>query len=209
MANPFEKTACEYDRWFEREGVLLYLSELLAYQRILSPLNRWEKVLDVGVGTGRFAVFEKTVGVDPAYSMLKLAAGRGVLPVKGICEKLPLKENSFDLISVITALCFVKDQPLCVRECRRVLKSGGTLILGFINRESEWGKLYIKKAESGHPIYSRAKFLSFEEVKGLFKGLFEIDRVVSTLFTTEHKLFIPEEGLKKGAGFVLVRASAV
>ncbi len=209
MDNPFDVIACEYDKWFEREGKLLYLSELIAYHTILLPPNNWKRILEVGVGTGRFSIFEKLIGVDPSFSMLKIAVKRGVLPLKAFCEELPLKKESFDLITIITSLCFIKNKSLCLKECRRVIRKKGTLILGFINRESEWGRLYIKKAQNGHPIYSHAEFLSMKDVKRLLKGLFEIDKIVSTLFYPEYKIFTPEVGFVKEAGFVLVRASAI
>ncbi|MBL4575366.1 MAG: class I SAM-dependent methyltransferase, partial [Opitutaceae bacterium] len=47
--------------------------------------------------------------------------------VRGICEELPFKDNSFDLIFSLVVLEHVKDPFTAVREMERVLKPGGSI----------------------------------------------------------------------------------
>jgi len=85
---PFDVHHERYDRWFE-EHKAAYVSELLA----LRPYVPWEgRGLEIGVGTARFAgPLGVRVGVDPAVRMLARAACRGIEPVAGTAEALPLR----------------------------------------------------------------------------------------------------------------------
>ncbi|MDP2845305.1 MAG: hypothetical protein Q8N79_04420 [Candidatus Methanoperedens sp.] len=66
----FEKYAQEYDEWFDVNR-FAYQSEVLALKKFI-PEN--SKSLEVGVGTGRFAVpLGIKVGIEPAKRVLKPA----------------------------------------------------------------------------------------------------------------------------------------
>ena len=66
----FEESAREYDAWFDRHR-LVYESELRALKRFMGSGGIG---LEIGVGTGRFAVpLGIEVGVEPAAAMADLA----------------------------------------------------------------------------------------------------------------------------------------
>ena len=159
----FEANTERYEQWFERHDAA-YRSELAAL-RLIAPASRLE--LEIGVGTGRFAEpLGVAVGLDPSPRMLALARTRGVSAVRGVAEALPFHDGAFDLVLIVTTICFVDDAHAMLREARRVLSADGSLIVGFIDRESRLGRYYQDhRVES--PFYRDAVFYSAAEVEGL------------------------------------------
>jgi SAM-dependent methyltransferase len=160
---PFETHSQRYEAWFEKHEAA-YISELLA----LRPFVPWEgRGIEIGVGSGRFAApLGVQVGVDPSPSMLVHAAARGIEAVEGVAENLPFADGSFDHALVVTTLCFVDSPARMLAEARRVLKPGGRLVIGFIDRESTLGQNYLlHQAES--VFYREATFYSADEVARL------------------------------------------
>ncbi len=179
--NPFDSLAEKYDRWYEAPfGSSAYRLEVKC---LGSLMGNFDRGLEIGVGTGRFAsALGVEFGVDPSYDMLALAKARGVRCVQGVGESLPFKEKSFDLTLIVVSICFVKDPFRVLKECRRVLRDNGRLIMGFIPRESRWADFYLQKAQEGHPIYKHAKFYPFDKVaEWINKAGFSIERVKSAL----------------------------
>jgi SAM-dependent methyltransferase len=205
---PFETHHQRYEAWFEKHEAA-YISELLA----LRPFVPWEgRGIEVGVGSGRFAApLGVGVGVDPSPAMLVHAAARGIDVVEGVAENLPFADGSFDHALVVTTLCFVDSPAQMLAEARRVLKPGGRLVMGFIDRESTLGQNYVvHQAES--VFYREATFHSADEVARLLPAAgFAISAWGQTL---AHPL--PEtreiEPLRAGRGqcaFVVVAATRV
>lgn len=159
-AAAFEANHQHYERWFEKHEAT-YISELLA----LRPFVPWEgRGVEIGVGSGRFAApLGVQVGVDPSPAMLSYAAARGVEIVEGVAEDLPFADGSFHHALVVTTLCFVDSPTRTLVETRRVLRPGGRLVIGFIDRDSALGQGYLsRQAES--VFYRDATFYSAGEV---------------------------------------------
>ncbi|KPV41877.1 methyltransferase type 11 [Thiohalorhabdus denitrificans] len=162
-AEPFEAHHQRYEAWFgEHEAP--YISELLA----LRPFVPWRgRGLEIGVGSGRFAApLGVQVGVDPSPAMLAYAAARGIEPVEGVAEDLPFAAGSFDYALVVTTICFVDSAAAMVAEAYRVLRPGGRLVIGFIDRESDLGQEYLAHQEES-VFYREAVFHSADEVARL------------------------------------------
>ena len=160
---PFETHHQRYEAWFEKHEAA-YISELLA----LRPFVPWDgRGIEIGVGSGRFAApLGVQVGVDPSPAMLVHAAARGIEVVEGVAEHLPFAGGSFDHALVVTTLCFVDSPTQMLAEARRVLKPGGRLVIGFVDRESTLGQNYlVHQAES--VFYREATFYSAHEVERL------------------------------------------
>ena len=159
----FEAHAPRYEAWFARNEAA-YLSELFAVRAFL-PWSGWG--LEIGVGSGRFAApLGVQVGVDPSPAMLALAAARGVEVVVGTAEQLPFPPARFDYALVVTTLCFVDSPARMLAEAHRVLEPGGSLVIGFIDRDSPLGRDYLAhQAES--VFYREATFYSAGEVERL------------------------------------------
>jgi SAM-dependent methyltransferase len=162
---PFVTHHERYDKWFERHRVA-YLSELLAVRAFLP----WEgRGLEIGVGTGRFAgPLGVKFGIDPAGEMLGYARVRGVSVVRAVAEALPFAAAVFDYALVVTTICFVDDAHCMLREIARVLRPGGRLVIGLIDRESPLGQDYIAH-QAENVFYRAGTFYSATEVEALLK----------------------------------------
>ncbi|MHB8972705.1 MAG: class I SAM-dependent methyltransferase [Pirellulaceae bacterium] len=204
--NPFDDAAAEYDEWFDSErGRDVFAQEVACLQKLkTSATGRW---LEIGIGSGRFAAaLGVKEGVDPSASMLALAARRGIQTVKAVGESLPYESRCFDGVLMTTTLCFLADPERTLRECHRVLKDAGQLVVSFIPADSLWGQSYARKATEGHPIYSAATFYTCDEVASFAaRAGFELKGACSCLLAPPDSLDIvapTRQGIVKDAGFV-------
>lgn len=203
---PFETQHHRYDAWFARHAVA-YQSELLAVRALLP----WRGLgLSIGVGTGRFAApLGVQVGIDPAREVLAYAKERGALVVRGIAEALPFTSNSFDYALSVTTICFVDDATTMLSEAYRVLKPGGELVIGFIDRTSALGQDYLAH-QAENVFYREATFYSASEVERLLRDTgFTAPVWVQTLSETlaETREVEPLRAGHGNGAFVAVRGS--
>ena len=166
--------------------------------------------LEVGVGTGRFAgPLGIGFGIDPSLKMLEVAHSRGINVVRGVAERLPFRDSAFDLVLMVTTICFIDDVEASFREARRVLRSGGRFLVGFIDSESLLGKRL--KAMKDNPFYAEATLYSVKEVVDyLERAGFSVHEFLQTIFGSPEDLSAPEP-IKQGFGegsFVVVCAEA-
>ncbi|WP_341328425.1 class I SAM-dependent methyltransferase [Methylotuvimicrobium sp. KM2] len=205
-AAPFEAHHQRYEAWFEKHEAA-YISELLA----LRPFVPWEGCgVEIGVGSGRFsAPLGVQVGVDPSRAMLAHAAARGIKVVEGMAENLPFEDGTFDYALVVTTICFVDSPVKMLAEAHRVLKPGGRLVIGFIDRESALGQDYLAH-QNESVFYREATFISADEVEQLLLETgFSIDAWGQTLARPLHETR-EIESLRAGRGqcaFVVVAAT--
>ena len=156
----FDECAQEYDRWFD-ENACVYQSEVDAVRRFIPTTGDG---IEIGVGTGRFAIpIGIKIGIDPSESMVRIAKDRGMAACRALGERLPFRDDQFDFILLVTVICFVDDPPTLLREARRVLKPSGRIILGFIDRNSDLGRLYESRKDSDK-FYRHARFYSVDQV---------------------------------------------
>ncbi len=157
---PFDQHMAEYEEWFGRHHAA-YLSELEAV-KVQLPTDG--KGIEIGVGTGRFAApLGIEFGVEPSATMRERAKQRGVQVVGGIAEALPFADGQFDVVLMVTTICFLDDIKTTFREIRRILRPGGYIVAGFVDRHSLLGRLYeSQKHES--TFYRMATFYSVSEV---------------------------------------------
>jgi len=199
----FDRYCRRYDAWYDKNK-FTYLSELEALKKVMPGTGR---SLEIGVGTGRFAhALGITIGIDPSRNMINIAGQRGVNARWGFGEDLPFMDDSFDYVAIIITLCFV-DGPLKVlKESLRVLKKGGKLIIGIIDKDSFLGRFYREKKSV---FYKRANFFSTNEVAGLLKEAgFNRLSYYQTVFNLPSRIGSiekPLRGFGKG-GFVVVGA---
>ncbi len=201
---PFDEYTDDYDDWYD-QNELAYQSELAAIRQALPP---FEKAVEIGVGTGRFAAeLGVTQGVEPSPNMAAIAKGRGVKVIEGIAEKLPFEDNCFDLALMVTVICFLDDVAKAFSEAYRILKPGGHILVGCIDLNSPLGKVYNEhKAKS--PFFRVANFHSAEAISSLLNEAgFENLEFQQTIFNDPSKLTEVEKS-KAGYGeglFVVVK----
>ncbi len=211
MVEVFDREADRYDAWFDSpEGRVLFQSEVKAVGLLLKDLPG--PILEVGVGTGRFAeAMRVPYGLDPAFGVLRLARRRGIRVVQARGEALPFPNRTFGGVVLVVTLCFASPRPL-LQEARRVLRPDGALIIADILRDSVWGRWYLEKKSGGHPFYRHATFYTLEELRGFLPGAgFVSTRAVSAITQAPGGALVAEpayQGLKDGASFVCLLAKA-
>jgi ubiquinone/menaquinone biosynthesis C-methylase UbiE len=109
-----------------------------------------DSVLELGFGHGRTlaAIAERVpsgflAGVDPSREMLRMASARNRAAIQsgrvqvalGSAESLPLPDARFDKALAVNCVQFW-DLPRALAEVHRVLRPGGTLLLGIRLREA-------------------------------------------------------------------------
>lgn len=167
-----------YTKW--RTSSLGAVTESLEQHLILDlmgPLNR-TRVLDVGCGDGALvrAVASQgavVTGLDPDPAMLQAARTQTVAAsieaafVDGRAEQLPFPDASFDEVVTVTALCFIADTSLALREMVRVLRPGGRLVIGDLGRWSILAMDRRVRGWLGSKTWAAAKFRTASELRAL------------------------------------------
>jgi len=207
MASCFDPIADAYDRWYDApEGSAVFREEKECLRLLSGGISgRW---LEIGVGTGRFAeALGVTHGIDLSPPMAVKAARRGVRVCIGRAEQLPFPERMFDGVLIALTLCFLENPEKALRECARVLRENGKLVLGTVPADSPWGRACIRKGDEGHPLYAHARFYTVHETVLLSeKAGFAFWRGCSALLwapdTPSHQRPRLETGIVPEAGFI-------
>jgi len=201
---PFETHTDEYEEWFE-ENRFVYEAELRAVKELLPAGG---ESIEIGVGSGRFAVpLGIRLGIDPSLKMAEIAIKRGIEVHEGVAEDLPFDNDRFDFALMVTAICFLNDVKTALREAYRILKPGGALLIGFVDRISPVGKKY-ERYKAENKFYREASFYSADEIVFLMTGAgFGNFAFTQTIFR-DLKDIDHTEIVKKGYGegsFVVIR----
>ncbi len=198
---------CErYDAWYDRHADVFH-AELAA---IKSLMPNFQKGLEIGVGTGRFAAaLGIRHGVDPEPAMLAKTATRGIDAVIGVAESLPYCDASFDMLLLTTTICFLDDIGRAFREARRVIEPQGRFIVAFIEKDRHLGKRYQNRGKAGNPFYANAHFVSTSEVIGYLESEgFAVEESRQTLLREDSPPYRHIPGYGNGA-FIALRAKAL
>ncbi len=203
MNSVFDKHFKKYDAWYDKNK-FVYLSEVEAIRKALPKQGAG---LEIGVGTGRFALeLNIGMGVDPSKEMLKIAEIRGVNTRHGFGENLPFPKETFDYAAIIVTLCFVSDPLKVLKEARRVLKPKGKIVVGIVDKESFLGVAYQKKENI---FYKNARFFSVKNLTKLLKTAnFSNFSYYQTIFKEPKEIKsseIPKKGFGEG-GFIVISA---
>ena len=198
----FEKYSDAYDEWFEKNHDV-YESELEVIRQLI-PLQE-VRGLEIGVGSGKFAVpLGIKIGVEPSKKMAGKAEKHGIKVYPGVAEALPFSDADFDFVLMVTTICFVDDLVKSFKEALRVLKPGGCIIIGFVDKESELGRQYAAKRDTSK-FYKDAVFFSTQEVMLCLEAAgFSNLKIKQTLIPGESKKTIID-GFGKGA-FIAIRS---
>jgi len=202
---PFEKHPLRYEQWFDKHK-FAYESELQAIRKLLPQGGNG---LEIGVGSGRFAVpLGIKLGIEPSSKMMQIALRKGIEVIGGVAESLPFRNLQFDFALMVTTICFLDNVEVAFNEAYRILKPDGCLIIGFIDKDSPVGQLYQQhKYES--VFYKIATFYSVDEVvsclkKAKFNG-FDFSQTIFHNLAEMEGIELVREGYGEGS-FVVVRA---
>lgn len=180
---PFDNYSEEYDEWFT-ENADLYEAELEAIRRLIPSNGSFG--MEAGIGSGKFALpLGIRIGVEPSEAMAVRARTRGITAIPGTAEELPFSDCIFDHVLMVTTICYVDDVTRSLEEAFRVLKKGGSVVVGFVDRTSELGRHYSTMKEYSR-FYKDASFFSAQEVLGYLEGSgFVISNILQTLIPGE------------------------
>jgi ubiquinone biosynthesis O-methyltransferase len=128
------------DEWWKPRGSFAMLHWLASARAALvpPPPRPGAILLDVACGGGLLAprlhgTGYAHVGVDLSPSATRVARGHGLKHVlRGDALALPLRDETADVVAAGEILEHVADLPTVVKECCRVLRPGGTLIIDTI-----------------------------------------------------------------------------
>jgi len=201
---PFDSYPDKYDAWFLRHRDL-YLTEIEAVRRLLPQQGT---AVEIGVGSGKFAMpLGIRFGVEPSQKMALRAIQAGILVAGGVAEALPLKTSSVDTTLMVTTICFVDDPVISMKEARRILRPGGRILIGLVDRDSHLGRRYLARKEES-VFYREATFYSSREVLSVLKEAgFCGFQAVQTILPDDPTCTRIEEGFGRG-GFVVIRAES-
>lgn len=205
LSTPFDRYADDYDAWFDTHPTV-FESEVEAIRELMPEFDAG---VDIGAGTGRFAeALGVEIGVEPSAAMRELARRRGIDVVDGRAEKLPFDDGTFDLALMITVDCFLDDIPAAFQETRRVLQPGGAVILGMLDRGSNFGRTLNAKENSR--FFGHARLHSADQMaRALRTAGFRDLEFRQTLFGDPELLQRPDvvrPGMGNG-GFVVIRGN--
>jgi SAM-dependent methyltransferase len=205
MMNAFDLHSRDYDAWFDAHPAA-FKAEVEAVRQLM-PANG--AGIEIGVGTGRFAqALGLGEGIDPSAAMRAMAEARGIRVYEGVAEALPLPDGSYEVVLMVTTICFVDDPVKAFREAHRVLRPGGHLLVGFIDGTSDLGQRYASRKNESK-FYRDAHFYTCADViQALETAGFAIRSSRQTLFSDPEKPDDPDPilpGYGKG-GFVVFLA---
>ncbi|MCD9186242.1 MAG: class I SAM-dependent methyltransferase [Pyrinomonadaceae bacterium] len=138
------------------------------------------KILDVGCGTGAnlemLAQFGESEGVDVSDDALAFCKAKGLRVHKGLAEKLPFADESFDVVTALDVVEHLDDDVAGLKEMHRVLKTGGKTLIFVPAFMWLWG---VQDDISNH----RIRYTKKQIVERLKKAGFTIERATYANWT--------------------------
>lgn len=120
--------AIEDEHWWNKGRRKILCSFIKTIQN-----NRVLKILDVGCGPGgtsvAFKTFGDVTGIDFSTAALKIAIKRGLHVSKGSLLTIPIKNESFDLISALDVIEHIEEEQEVLHEIKRMLAPDGHVLI--------------------------------------------------------------------------------
>jgi len=159
----FDNLANDYEKWFEKHPKI-YEEEIKTIKKLLPK----GKGIEIGVGSGRFAVpLGIKKGIEPSREMAEIARKRGIEVIEIKAEEMDFNEE-FDFALIVTTICFVDDPLKTLQNTYKAVKKGGFVLVAFIDLNSPLGRFYEKNKEKSR-FYKYAKFFSKDDIINLMK----------------------------------------
>lgn len=174
--NYFQELAAKYDAWFKTpHGQYVYRYEreiIMDLVRITPGMT----VADIGCGTGIYTnefcqAGANVTGMDISPEMLAIAAeknkrhGDRVRFIAGDAAALPFDDNSFDMVTSISAMEFFEKPRDSLQEMYRVVKPGGRLVVATLGSRSLWSLQRRIKTWFSKTIFTNARFYSIGDLR--------------------------------------------
>lgn len=150
---------------------------------IQTYFGRCEKILEIGFGSGSFLevckdLKKKCFGIDIDKDKINSCKNRGLNVRYGRIDKIPFPTNFFDGVYASHVLEHCKNDFKAMKEIRRVLKTGGVLVLRvptpgwwFYVDITHFGRPYTKQSIQQLLHMFKFRIIEVEEEKYGFVGL--------------------------------------
>ncbi len=152
-------------------------------RRIASQISKPKteiRILDVGCGTGAnlgmLAQFGEPEGVDVSDDALEFCRAKGLKAHKGLAEKLPFADETFDVATALDVIEHLDDDVAGLAEMHRILKKGGKTLIFVPAFMWLWG---VQDDISNH----RIRYTKGQIVERLEKAGFVIERATYANWT--------------------------
>jgi ubiquinone/menaquinone biosynthesis C-methylase UbiE len=171
--NPFDEIADEYEAWYASPlGSFVVAEEQEALLEAVAGASG--SLLEVGAGTGWWSRILARHGfiitaLEPSSAMRRVGSAHDVRPiawVAGTAEDLPAADGAFDVVLLMTVLEFLSEPAGALREAWRVVRPGGSLVVGHLDALSPWAALYRRLGDRGVLPWARARLVESDDVAG-------------------------------------------
>ena len=204
----FNENVKAYEAWYKKYPEV-YLSEVAAIKEQLLKLPKNIKGIEVGLGTGGFAEpLGIKEGIEPSSEMGKIAMKRGIEVMDRVAERLPYGDLQFDFVLLVT-ICHLNEIKSAFAQAYRVLKHGGSIIIGFIDKDQIIAKQYEEKRDRS-TFFRHASFYTVNRIERLLKEVgfrnFEYNQTLFGILEQIKKIQTPKQGFGEGS-FVVLKAT--
>ncbi|MGD9676852.1 MAG: class I SAM-dependent methyltransferase [Vulcanibacillus sp.] len=220
----FDIFASEYDSWYSSDlGSFVDEIEKELVEKV-AIFNSNEKVLDIGAGTGNYSIWMAKKGldvtsIDQSKGMLEVARKKSekenlnINFIYGDAHSLDFEDCTFDIVISVTAIEFMENASIVLKEAYRVLKPKGRLVVGLLTKNSSWGEMYRQSIkENPDSIFSKAHLYEEDELMHLLPYSYKLLKGLyippSREFDKEVTLAMEKRGQVEqadNAGFYVVR----
>lgn len=135
----FSRVAHHYEQYADIQYLLAErLLKEIKQQSILP-----ESILDIGCGTGKLThallrqyPYAAVIGLDVSREMVKVAKDRGIEAVSADAQRLPFRDETFNLIVSNAAYQWVGNLSAAFQEAHRILKENGKFIFSCFGKKT-------------------------------------------------------------------------
>lgn len=194
----------EYDSYYKNEpGKTIDNIEKKLLAEHLAKIP-YRGMLELGCGTGHWTSFFCRKGfnvtaIDASENMLKIAERKNHDNCKfrkADATQLPFADNTFSVAASVAMIEFIEDVNVVMEEIKRVLKPGGSLLLGCLNQNSELGK-----ARKTDPVFKHARFFTPEQIQNFLTRFGEPHLTYGVYFSPDFEILdgTPKQNLAEPA----------
>ncbi len=197
--------ANKYDAFFEtKKGKYIYEVETRDLLNMLH-LKPGMRILEIGSGTGLYITkFAKQgikmVGIDISEHMtaiaqqkidhLELDAEVHVMDANHI----DFPENYFDAAFSMGVFDFIEQPENVYQSISKVVKPGGKIVIATVNRESQYGELYMSPEFNKGKVYAHAHFKSMDDLVAMRPDhVFQKSACLFVAYDAEESMFTLEK----------------
>ncbi len=187
----FDKEASHYDAFF-KTPIGEFVDEVEKQGLFENfTVRKGMRILEIGAGTGTLTLElakrgASVTAIDISPEMIEVAIEKAAREGQDItfevmdAHALDFDDEAFDAVISMATLEFLSSPTNAYQEMKRVVKEDGMIIIGTINKDSDWGALYMSDAFKD-TVFAHAGFKNADELKALDPGNLEL--LTHCLFT--------------------------